>query len=191
MGLDSVELVLRIEEEFSIELPDGEIMDTRTVGDLYRVVLSKLETTPSCLSSKAFYRVRTALVECLGLPRRSIRPSTPLDSLIPRTSLIKEWQKIADHSGLALPPLKRRKRWSDAFLGPFASSPYTIQTAGDLATIVLTLNYDELSSKPEQRPKLTSEDVWKKLVDIFCDQLQLDPDQVVPDATIVDDLGVC
>ncbi len=191
MGLDSVELVLRIEEEFSIELPDPEIRDIRTVGELYRLVLSKVESTPSCLSSKAFYRVRRALVECLSLPRRAIRPSTSLDSLLPRSQLAKEWQRVADHSGLALPPLKRRRRWSDKFLGPFASSPYTIETAGDLALIVLNLNYAEFSALQEKDHKLTTEDVWNKLVDIFCDQLGLEPDEVVPEATIVDDLGVC
>jgi acyl carrier protein len=190
MGLDTVELVMRIEEEFSIDLPDAELENVRTVGDLYQVVLDKLETTPSCLSSKAFYRVRRALVECLNLSRRVVRPSTLLDSLMPRASLIQHWQKIADHTGLALPALKRRRNWADSFLGPFGSSSYRIQTVGDLASSVLTLNYPEFAPASEKGSKPTAEDVWIKLVDIFCDQLGVDPDQVQPSATIADDLGV-
>jgi len=62
VGLDSVELVMRTEDEFCITLTDDEAGSVRTVDDLYRLVLSKLDLTPSCLSSKAFYRTRQALV---------------------------------------------------------------------------------------------------------------------------------
>src|SRR5579872_2594493 len=43
MGLDTVEIVLRTEETFNINLPDDECSRIVTVGDLYRLVLSKLE----------------------------------------------------------------------------------------------------------------------------------------------------
>lgn len=42
MGLDVVELVMRVEEEFAINLPDDECGQMRTVGHLYRLVLKKL-----------------------------------------------------------------------------------------------------------------------------------------------------
>jgi len=42
MGLDVVELVIRVEEEFALDLPDDECGQVRTVGDLYRLVLKKL-----------------------------------------------------------------------------------------------------------------------------------------------------
>ena len=42
MGLDIVELVMRTEEVFSIDLPDEQCESVRTVGDLYRLVLEKL-----------------------------------------------------------------------------------------------------------------------------------------------------
>jgi hypothetical protein len=42
MGLDVVKLIMRIEEDFSINLPDDECGQMRTVGDLYRLVLKKL-----------------------------------------------------------------------------------------------------------------------------------------------------
>jgi acyl carrier protein len=43
MGLDTVEIVLRTEETFNVNLPDDECGRVATVGDLYRLVLSKLE----------------------------------------------------------------------------------------------------------------------------------------------------
>jgi len=43
MGLDIVEIVIRTEETFDVDLPDEECGKIVTVGDLYRLVLSKLE----------------------------------------------------------------------------------------------------------------------------------------------------
>jgi len=43
MGLDTVEIVLRTEETFDVDLPDDECGRVATVGDLYRLVLSKLQ----------------------------------------------------------------------------------------------------------------------------------------------------
>lgn len=42
MGLDTVEIVLRSEEVFAIDLPDRECALIVTVGDLYRLILDKL-----------------------------------------------------------------------------------------------------------------------------------------------------
>src|ERR1700678_3004112 len=42
MGLDIVELIMRVEETFSLDLPNDECEQVRTVGDLYRLVLKKL-----------------------------------------------------------------------------------------------------------------------------------------------------
>ena len=103
MGLDSVELLMRIEEEFSIDLPDEDVSKVHTVGELYEFVLSKLKTTPDCLSSKAFYRTRRALVDALGLPRRSIRPSTDLEPLFPTAHRKQLWSSVADAIGLTDP----------------------------------------------------------------------------------------
>lgn len=43
MGLDLIEIVLRTEETFTVDLPDHECADIHTVGDLYRLVLQKLD----------------------------------------------------------------------------------------------------------------------------------------------------
>ena len=43
MGVDTVEIVLRTEEMFNVDLPDDECSRIVTIDDLYRVLLSKLE----------------------------------------------------------------------------------------------------------------------------------------------------
>jgi len=43
MGLDTVELVLRTEDVFAVYMPDEECGQIRTVGDLYKLILQKLD----------------------------------------------------------------------------------------------------------------------------------------------------
>ena len=47
MGLDPVELIIAVESEFGITIPDREAKRIRTVGDLYRNVHEKLEIRAS------------------------------------------------------------------------------------------------------------------------------------------------
>jgi hypothetical protein len=248
MGLDSVELLLRIEEEFSIDLPDDEVARVRTVGDLYGVVLSKLKTTPDCLSSRAFYRTRKALVEVLGIPRRSIRPSSGLDIFSPPEQRKRLWIALSDAIGLTIPRLQYTRAWKSQFIQiamvlaavvvlsagialhitlglnidrqmagllycafatilwillfvvshslllrwtPFLRTEIPVANAGDLSRMVLALNSSVFAPAAPTEEPLSKDQVWIKLVQIFCDQLQLNPEEIVPDATIVEDLGVC
>jgi acyl carrier protein len=244
MGLDGVELLMRIEEEFSIDLPDDEVSSVRTVGDLYEVVLSKLKTTPDCFSSKAFYRTRRTLVDSLGVPRRSVRPSTYLDTLFPDTSRYQLWNQISTNIGLTIPNLRHSLQWKNRFkilsalittafvltalwpiihfnlypansmvfflfwffvwilifgfsyqalfkLTPFLASELPVTSVGDLARVVLTLNSNIFSQSVECDAKLSRDTVWIKLVEILCDQQGLAPEEIIPNATIVEDLGIC
>ena len=46
MGLDAVEIILRVEELYVITIEDDEAAAVRTVGDFYNVICSKLNITP-------------------------------------------------------------------------------------------------------------------------------------------------
>ncbi len=46
MGLDSVELLLRVEDEFDIELSDAEATAIVTVGDLHTCLVRKWDAKP-------------------------------------------------------------------------------------------------------------------------------------------------
>lgn len=107
MGLDSVELVVAIEESFGIEIPDDEAARIRTVGDLYDSIVSKLhgEAATHCLTSEAFYRTRRGFVDVLKVARRSIRPSTPVAPLFPRASRREDWSHVQIAAGLRFPDL--------------------------------------------------------------------------------------
>jgi hypothetical protein len=108
MGLDIVELVLAIEDGFQIHIADEEASNAATVGELYDLVISKLELQDSrrCLTSTAFYRTRRALVETLGVKRREVKPSTPLEVILPRKGRREQWRRIQDRIKLRVPDLQ-------------------------------------------------------------------------------------
>lgn len=51
MGLDTVELVVAVEEKFQITISDEEAQDMRTVGDMYQCVMGKLMIAPDTEAS--------------------------------------------------------------------------------------------------------------------------------------------
>ncbi len=51
-----------LEAAFGIELPDAEVQELQTVGELYELILKKVRLQPGpCGTSMAFYRLRRAL----------------------------------------------------------------------------------------------------------------------------------
>ncbi|HWG20151.1 MAG TPA: hypothetical protein VG225_06440 [Terracidiphilus sp.] len=244
MGLDEPELILRIEDEFGISIGDDEAAKARTVGDLYQLALSKLDTAPHCVSSRAFYRTRKALAQGLEMPPRSIRPSTCLEPLMPRESRIEQWRAVARHSGLRFPQLRHSQTWKDRFLllsmalsaipvlavwwslyalgwlpgitlwlfavpafiawvvlisrihqmllnaTPRLAYDVPFRTAGELAMGVLAMNEGEFHPFGKGNKPPLKEIVWARMVEIFRDQLKIEPDEVVANARIAEDLGV-
>lgn len=234
MGLDTVELVMRIEEEFGIDLPDEELQSIKTVGELYRLVLTKLETGESQRLNRAFYRLRRAMIACLGVSRRIIRPSTKLAPLLPRATRIAAWRSIAEVSELKLPRL-RHPRWARdgirvltgvaavaffaamvlwthpwglfwlpllgatvfvgvmVMMGLYAATPFLarelpVRTLGELSKIVLGMNLAQLAPEDGSEEPLGKGDIWQRIVHIFCDQMQLNWEQITPEARIAEDL---
>lgn len=242
MGLDSVELIMRAEEEFNITIEDSEAERVRTVGDFYQLILNKLDLTPDCQTSKAFFQTRRALVETLGVPRRSIHPATSLEPLFPFEQRRELWDRVTHSIALEFPQLKHTRTWRGrfitagfvlatvtvltcwtmafrlwgvgggtvsffaAFVGwvvlfgvtdrslirwtPFLRDEIPVTNAGELSRVVMGMNPSRFTSSQENGKRFSKDFVWTKLVEIFCDQLQVEPDEVVPGASIVEDLGV-
>ena len=105
MGLDTVELVMRMEETFGIVIDDIDAEKIGTVGQAYRYILNRVRLSPDapCQSAAAFYRLRRALVVRTGADRRSIRPSSRLDDFLPATGRREAWLGLGDELGFAMP----------------------------------------------------------------------------------------
>jgi len=96
MGLDGVELIMAVEDEFQITIEDAEAEKCVTVKKLVDVVYSRLrhsETEP-CLSQQGFYVVRKVLMDTLSVKRSMIKPDTRLEDLIERQNRRAAWQQV-------------------------------------------------------------------------------------------------
>ena len=110
MGLDTVELVMEIEEAFDISIPDERASKMLTVGDVYEFLLEKTADSTlkssTCLTAVAFYDLRRQL-RSLGLSHLEIRPKTQLDRVIPLIGRRTYWQNLSSRMDLRFPRLGR------------------------------------------------------------------------------------
>jgi len=111
MGLDGIELVMAVEEEFGISISDSEAELFFTPRDLIDHVSKKVNATSSdsavtcvdlkcCRPQKAFYRIRRAIVKVTKVKRGSIKPSTDLLSVFPAKRCSRSWRDFKGEIGL-------------------------------------------------------------------------------------------
>ena len=79
VGLDSVEIVLRTEELFAIEIDDDDAAKVRTVGDFYELICAKLHLSPlpAPVTSKELPVITNREKSLLFLSRRTPLPAPP------------------------------------------------------------------------------------------------------------------
>jgi acyl carrier protein len=96
MGLEGVEIVMAIEEEFKIAITDAEAAAADTVGKVVDLVLARLRQNADepCPSQRGFYVIRKQLMGQLGLPRSVVKPDTRLEDLIPDEDRRQIWRNL-------------------------------------------------------------------------------------------------
>ena len=112
MGLESVELIMDVEDAFGIQIADEEASKIVTVGELYETILGKLKQARSeeCMTAKMFYRLRRGLSALTGASRRAVRPDTLLEALVPSSRRREFWRHLGQLLKMDLPSLQR-PRW--------------------------------------------------------------------------------
>ena len=110
MGLEIVEFVMAVEEAFGIAILDSEAQEAITPGKLADLVMSKVGTTDRtpCLSSRAFYRLRQSATNELEIPRKLLKPDTPLSEIVPKQNRRDAWEKLKRGIGASAWPQLRR-----------------------------------------------------------------------------------
>lgn len=106
MGLDGVEMILQVEEDFQISISDGDAERLVTARDLIEAVCRKVELSDevvgedvrmtACLSQRAFYKVRSELVKVIGVDRSAVRLETSVEELFPVHIGRKLWRKFVE-----------------------------------------------------------------------------------------------
>ena len=106
MGLDSVELVMTIEDKFGISIPDDECEQIVTVQQMADSVFEKIKLNPNekCLSQIIFYRIRKAF-ELFGNEKQNITPNSKMSELLSKTDLKNDWTRLGIRIGLKIPDL--------------------------------------------------------------------------------------
>jgi acyl carrier protein len=78
MGLDTVEIVIAVEEEFAIEIPDSEADKMERVGDMHSFVVRMLQqcAEPTVVDeAQVWDRLREIIVEQLGVRPEDVTPT--------------------------------------------------------------------------------------------------------------------
>jgi hypothetical protein len=85
MGLDGVELIMAYEEAFGVQFTDEDAVRIRTPRDVIDFIASRVAITSEeiCLEQRAFYSLRSALLELSAVQRRHLRRHTPLAHVFP------------------------------------------------------------------------------------------------------------
>ncbi|MBL8899129.1 MAG: acyl carrier protein [Planctomycetes bacterium] len=80
MGLDTVELVMDLEEALHLRIPDARAAQLATPRDVVRYVAKRrpLRREERCRGRELFFELRRALAELEGWDARSLRLDTPL-----------------------------------------------------------------------------------------------------------------
>lgn len=96
MGLDTVELVMDVEEHFGVLLREANRERIRTIGDLADAILEEIAIVSAkpCPTLRAFYELRAKIRGSLSIPELRIRPSTKLCDLIPLSHRRVCWDAI-------------------------------------------------------------------------------------------------
>jgi len=118
MGMDSVEIVMEIEDTFGISVPGKEWEQVRTVGELQDVVLKYLPVnrTSQCRSAFLFYRIRRSLERISGLERQQITPVLKLSPVFPKKNRSENWNLFSTELGMGLQELQK-PLWIDQMNG--------------------------------------------------------------------------
>lgn len=134
MGLDTVELVMRVEETFGIAIPDEVASRLVTPDDMADFVLTQLEASGEplpCLTQKAFQMLRRGFTRTLRVPRRAFRPDALLVELLPDDLPDEAWERVGRDVGLKGWPSIFRPGWLRSFV------PHQCRSVGDLIDFVL------------------------------------------------------
>src|SRR5260370_13709620 len=105
VGLDTVEVIMEIEEHFQVTISDTKAQELLTVGHLYLFLIKETRTNMpnGCPTRPEFYRLRRTLTQQFGIQRQLVVPSAKMRELFPTDMRAIAWPQLA--SSLKLPSL--------------------------------------------------------------------------------------
>ena len=189
MGLDTVELVMEIEDEFAFSMPDADAEQIATVGQTHAYIVRRLrERGPPepgvCASARAFYRVRRGMVAFYGLPRASVRPGSRVGDLVPRAADRSRWNAdVAARCDLRPEPFRLSHPFTPRFPPDGLTLRDLVHSRVAPGTLQMGMFYRPDGSVDEPA-------VWRKLVQIITEQVGVKESDVGWNTHYIDDLNL-
>jgi len=108
MGLEGVELVMAVEEEFGIAIDDRDAEQILTVGGLWDYICERVTFAPApfCATAASFYRLRRAFMATALASRSDFRPDAPIEPMLPRQHRRAIWKQLGQAAETQLPALE-------------------------------------------------------------------------------------
>lgn len=181
-GLDGVELVLALEEEFGVDIKNHHAENILTVGEMFAYLKSRLRETPAdeCMTQRIFYQLRRALIANYNLDRRAITPESKLIDLLTEDELASGWPYLKLFIDLKTPSFKV----ANELLGIHLWDRDV--TMRQLVGALISLNSEKLFAEVDSEDK-----IWRRLVDVIVTQTNVNRAEVTMQASFTRDLGIC
>ena len=197
MSLDTVELVMDIENHFYLRIPDPEVEKIHTVQHFVDCIFSKIILNPGqkCKSQILFYRVRAFFVDHLNIVREDCLRDTKLKELIPDDQLNVTWEELGKSMDVKLPSLspldidpaqEKDLRFFGIKIGE-RKKPLSEGTVEDLIDWIFALNYEKFIDPKNLCSKY---DVERIIMGIISDRVGMDIDEINLSHSITNDLGI-
>lgn len=115
MGLDTVELVIAIEDAFEVRIANDDAAKLTTPAEVTDYLMSRLRTDGGdpCPSQAGFYRIRSVLMTQFGIPRLQIHPDSSWCELF-KSDIPIAWRKLGE--ALAVDNFPRLERTKAFFI---------------------------------------------------------------------------
>ncbi len=142
MGLDSVEILMKVEDTFGIKIPDQEAQQILTIGDFHNAVWQHLSGKQSdkCKSQHLFYKLRKSFADSFNFSPQKLKIDTSPEEIFPKTNRRQKYLSFAETTNLKLPDLVLTKPWS-TFLTVFGLATII----GGLATSLILIIFFDIS----------------------------------------------
>lgn len=101
MGLDTVEIILEIEEAFGIHIPDEVAGNMRTVQDMVDYVTGQVATVPAetCETQRVFYRLRRGFLDQIPALVDDFDLRTELRDILHKDQWMRVWTAVRRQVG--------------------------------------------------------------------------------------------
>jgi hypothetical protein len=98
---DVEDTIIELEKSLNIVFANGELEPIETFGDLCDKVSEKINCSNAndCTKQQAFYLLRKACIEQLGVPRKQLRIDTPLALILNRENRKQKIRKLEQQTG--------------------------------------------------------------------------------------------